>query len=350
MRAYAVSATVTNGSPNVTCAGAALLANAYEGDSLLLPNGTSWPIKSVNGNTSLTLEGNFVGTGGTYAAFITRRNDAWVSSAQVNLKYSQALEALLRGYTLMSPTSLAIGAGSKAFTTQGDAPILPGARVRASSNANPSTHWMEGVVTAYAGGVMTLSVDVFAGSDSRADWSLNLAGARGAMGGVWGSSDTPQMAGIELGHATDTTLTRAAAGQIQVEGSRVFQRNNILGAVSQASGVPTGAVIEAGSNANGDYVKFADGTMICRRSTWVNVSALVAAGSVWRDYTSSGAWTFPAAFAAVPQAYVLTVSTIYWVSIQGPLNASGAGGAVVFSYVNAPSTIPVSWLAIGRWY
>ena len=37
----------------------------------------------------------------------------------------------------------------------------------------------------------------------------------------------------------------------------------ILGTVSQSGGVPTGAVIERGSNANGEYVKFADGTMIC---------------------------------------------------------------------------------------
>jgi hypothetical protein len=42
-----------------------------------------------------------------------------------------------------------------------------------------------------------------------------------------------------------------------------FNKTNILGTVSQAGGVPTGAIIERGSNANGNYVKFADGTMIC---------------------------------------------------------------------------------------
>ncbi|MCP3177314.1 hypothetical protein MJO47_09405 [Desulfuromonas sp. KJ2020] len=38
---------------------------------------------------------------------------------------------------------------------------------------------------------------------------------------------------------------------------------DILGTVSQSGGVPTGAIIERGSNANGEYVKFADGTLIC---------------------------------------------------------------------------------------
>jgi hypothetical protein len=40
---------------------------------------------------------------------------------------------------------------------------------------------------------------------------------------------------------------------------------NIVGTVSQSSGVPTGAIIERGSNANGEFVKYADGTLICYR-------------------------------------------------------------------------------------
>ena len=35
------------------------------------------------------------------------------------------------------------------------------------------------------------------------------------------AGDTPELAGIELGHATDTTLSRGAAGFIAVEGKRV---------------------------------------------------------------------------------------------------------------------------------
>jgi hypothetical protein len=49
----------------------------------------------------------------------------------------------------------------------------------------------------------------------------------------------------------------------QLNGSQVYARSNILGTVSQSSGVPTGAIIERGSNANGEFVKYADGTLIC---------------------------------------------------------------------------------------
>ena len=44
---------------------------------------------------------------------------------------------------------------------------------------------------------------------------------------------------------------------------KMYDQANILGTVSQSSGVPTGAIIERGSNANGTFVKFADGTQIC---------------------------------------------------------------------------------------
>ena len=43
----------------------------------------------------------------------------------------------------------------------------------------------------------------------------------------------------------------------------IYSQSNILGTVSQSGGVPTGAIIERGSNANGEFVKYADGTLIC---------------------------------------------------------------------------------------
>lgn len=48
--------------------------------------------------------------------------------------------------------------------------------------------------------------------------------------------------------------------------NKVLHTGNLVGTVSQSSSVPTGAAIERGSNANGEYTKFADGTMICSRT------------------------------------------------------------------------------------
>lgn len=77
-----------------------------------------------------------------------------------------------------STTSLAIGTGSKVFTTQAGLAYLTGARVRASSASGP-TNWMEGVVT-YSGTTLTMTSDKTSGSGTFADWNLNVVGQPGA--------------------------------------------------------------------------------------------------------------------------------------------------------------------------
>lgn len=84
---------------------------------------------------------------------------------------------------------------------------------------------------------------------------------------------------MEKGNLTDTW------GQEH----RLVSLENLLGTVSEAAGVPTGAVIERGSNANGEYVRFADGTQICSREAEVDVTS-----------TSNQTFSFAAIFAAVP--------------------------------------------------
>ena len=52
---------------------------------------------------------------------------------------------------------------------------------------------------------------------------------------------------------------------VSTDDGAVYAKGNILGTVSQSAGVPTGAIIERGSNANGEFVRYADGTQICTR-------------------------------------------------------------------------------------
>lgn len=52
------------------------------------------------------------------------------------------------------------------------------------------------------------------------------AGACSALG--VGTEDSPQFTAIELGHASDTTLARSAAGQVTIEGVQVATASNSL--------------------------------------------------------------------------------------------------------------------------
>lgn len=74
------------------------------------------------------------------------------------------------------------------------------------------------------------------------------------------------------------------------------QAGNLLGTVSQSGGNPTGAIIERGSNANGEYIRFADGTMICISPTIIT-DVNIAAGSLFRS--NAVVWTFPSTFSSV---------------------------------------------------
>src|ERR1022692_939747 len=85
------------------------------------------------------------------------------------------------GYFATSATSLAIGTGSTAFTTQAGLAYSAGARVRASSTAD-GTNYMEGLATAYSGTTLTINVTATGGSGVHADWNINLVGQPGTNG------------------------------------------------------------------------------------------------------------------------------------------------------------------------
>lgn len=81
-----------------------------------------------------------------------------------------------------STTSVAIGTGSKSFTTQTSKSFEVGRALKLVSAANPTTHFMAGVVTAYSGTSLTVAVAVSGGSGSRADWTIYVAGEVGQAG------------------------------------------------------------------------------------------------------------------------------------------------------------------------
>lgn len=90
-----------------------------------------------------------------------------------------------------STTSLAIGTGSKVFTTQSGKGWTVGQRLGAVSAGTPA-NYMVGVVASYSGTTLTLTVDETGGSGSPSDWNINVAGTKGTAGtnGTNGSNGT----------------------------------------------------------------------------------------------------------------------------------------------------------------
>lgn len=142
------------------------------------------------------------------------------------------------------------------------------------------------------------------------------------------------------------TRSRNASGWNQW--NQPYDTQNILGMVSQAAGVPTGAVIERGSNANGEYVRFADGTQICWRGP-VNIGAVTtASGAI---YESNEVFV---SFAAVfSTSYERAASAHTWnTRINALTNGVGAGGTNVrlTCPVSQPASQSAFVMCIGRWF
>lgn len=171
-------------------------------------------------------------------------------------------------------------------------------------------------------------------------WGSTLAGL--------GSVSTENVVPVTKGGTGGTSQATARDGL----GLKTAAVADILGTVTQSGGAPTGAIIERGSNANGEYVKFADGTLICtsasRAVNFVNASNI------------NFAWTYPMPFVAVqPVVNVNIVSST--VTTQRHItavcayarNVSTATCAVlsIAQFVSADaSQILLDVSAIGRWF
>ena len=124
-----------------------------------------------------------------------------------------------------------------------------------------------------------------------------------------------------------------------------YGRNNILGGVSQSAGVPAGALIEQGSNSNGRYLRFADGTQICTISSSFTSNADVV-------------WTYPAVFAAAPNYLSASAnhpSDPRYYDVDAAIT-SGNVSATIYRSLRGTARTPVAdpfvvcAIAVGRWF
>ncbi|MCA6107717.1 hypothetical protein [Bradyrhizobium cenepequi] len=292
------------------------------------PNATYWQVLAAKGDGATVSVGTT--TTGAPGSGASVTNSGTSSDAVFDFTIPAG-----KGYGGSSSTSLAIGTGSKTFAIGTGYAYQVGNYIRASSAAN-GANFMEGTVTAYSGGNITINVTKAGGSGTVADWNFAISGAPGS-GDLLSTNNLSDVANAA------TALVNLGAD------ARYVKKADIVGTVSQSGGVPTGAIIERGSNTNGQYVKYADGTMICWNP---NASASDATDSALNVFSgASGNWTYPATFVAQPAVS----GGINGVVGLGRWLTIGAGPAstqiVVWSYIQrAAGNVSAGLMAIGRWF
>lgn len=103
--------------------------------------------------------------------------------------------------------------GSMSFETQTGLAWQSGSRIRIASATAPTTKWMEGIITAYSSGTLTVTIDKQgSGSGSASDWTFSSAGEPGVKGDTGAKGDTGNTGNTGatgLGYGGTSTTSRA---------------------------------------------------------------------------------------------------------------------------------------------
>jgi len=114
-----------------------------------------------------------------------------------------------------------------------------------------------------------------------------------------------------------------------------------------------GGVVEQGSSTNGEYVCFADGTMIAWHEMSLNLAVTLSLGSWYRCGGGAVTWNYPKSFAARP---VTTVSTefnglvdIFEIPAMSSLCDNTKYAPMFASPTSQTKAVTIRFLAVGRW-
>ena len=178
----------------------------------------------------------------------------------------------------------------------------------------------------------------------------NVDGLQTALDGLQTALNGKVAKDSDTGSATLPTGTTAQRSAVPVAGALRF--NSTLMQFEGYNGTKwgiVGGVIERGSNANGEYVRFADGTQIC---TGASPSQYISANG-----SNTSTWTFPATFAAVPicvaasgQDFSLSLSRSYVLVDTSALRTTSSTRLNVRNDGSFATPISALCIAIGQWY
>lgn len=206
--------------------------------------------------------------------------------------------------------------------------------------SEPTAADVAAAIHAATGKTTPVDADELGLSDSEASWSLKKLTWANLKAAV---ADLPSLAAKVS--KTGDTMTGPLSVPAGASGAQVPQVQQIpslvramaVGTVSQSGGVPTGAIIEQGSNANGRYVRFADGTQFIYRTA---------------DSISGGGVgvLFPAAFSAVP--IISLCAGIGASGVFGTFDALDTSGFSLHGWVHDGTRAAISFqvIAFGRWF
>lgn len=117
----------------------------------------------------------------------------------------------------------------------------------------------------------------------------------------------------------------------------------------QTNGIQGVDIVESGSNENGNWIKYADGTMIC----WATPVVTVAISNAWGAWFESPAftWAFPQEFVVAP-CFFATRLTGYGAVLEfsgGVTTTVSPTVSLVRPTAIGENNYRMAYMAIGKW-
>ena len=272
--------------------------------------------------TNLDITGD-VRIGATPASTVVSNASAGVAKPDV---YRQ-ISAPGSGYdSTTSLQSMTFGTGSKNFGNIGNiGSFIVGDRVRAESSVNPTTQWLEGLITAIVNvgpglWYFTINVDSFAGSGSvTTTWKIKLANPIVLKtGSIWYDTDDNNKTYVYDGTTWVATETNAAGVGLGNVSNLTPQNQAQTGLIAGTTITGGGITLSNGGNIKGGQTAFNSGTGFFlgydstayklsignssgSRLTWDGTSLLISGGTAATS-------TF---FNATPNATVTATTNVF---------------------------------------
>lgn len=237
--------------------------------------------------------------------------EGYADAADASATDSAAQAAKLTA-TSTSSVSLSIASGTeKTFTTQASKLFAAGNFLLLTSDANPTTHWMIIQVSSYSSTTLVGDVVAFAGSGSRADWTIRHAALPGRAAGlsfVW-STDTnnsdPTTGMVKINHATIASATALYISETSRDGVAI---SSILARWGASTSTVKGTLIIAEPSAPANFMAF-------------EITSVRTDNGTWDTFTiQNGTGTAPAAGAIVHIFFAPTGD-------KGETGATGSAGS-----------------------
>ncbi len=352
---------ITAGQTTVTGTGTNFPANARVGDAFQGPDGRWYEVTNIASATVISILPAYLGATVAAGTYGLAPMQGYVKESADRLRQLvDQFGATLAGLGAVSTENVVpVTKGGTGGTTQATAKagLGLGSAADATLVANNDDQTASRVLTVgYKGmgspsapGTADLNVMTGGGIQGISSGTLNSLAGYGS-GSLLHSMQFSATEGFQLLSKRETTgrfaVRRMVSGVLGAWAEPLLPRD-MVGIVSQSAGAPTGAIIERGQNSNGQFIKYADGTMIVWGSF---TTANIAAGA-----TSATTIPFPASFisAATSTAQITCEPLNNW-DHYGVIGTTSMAVSQVACFIrngaSAAQQFALRFLVIGRWF